>query len=284
MLENAGAIVFTPRERDWQKEEIIVDNDGSKRNYVEVTSKTSWKTSPMPGFMSHSGSYSDGENPFVAGSARMCKTTSSKSRYSLATYQPDFKKAGRYAVYVSYQTLPNSIDDALYTVWHRGERTQFLVNQQMGGSTWVYLGTFDFDAGYSEFNRVTVSYEGLTHPVAVATGVVIHSEEKESMLLGSDYLLYADPTDNSRVNNCQLFVGALFPEGASQTKKQLFDRPWGGNEGHLLGIKSDYKGEPYTYYFGSAWSKHDVRTMTEWQERSAWTLRTIRQPLEVSLQ
>lgn len=27
----------------------------------------------------------------------------------------------------------------------------------MGGGTWVYLGTFDFDAGYSEFNRVTVS-------------------------------------------------------------------------------------------------------------------------------
>ena len=27
MLEQSGAIVFTPRERDWQKEEIIVDND-----------------------------------------------------------------------------------------------------------------------------------------------------------------------------------------------------------------------------------------------------------------
>ena len=157
MLENAGAVVFTPRERDWQKEEIIVDNDGSKRNYIEVTSKSKWHTTPMSGFMFHEGFYSDGENPFEAGSARMVKTTSSKSRYSLATYQPDFKKAGRYAVYVSYQTLPNSIDDALYTVWHRGERTQFHVNQQMGGSTWVYLGTFDFDAGYSEFNRVTVS-------------------------------------------------------------------------------------------------------------------------------
>ena len=157
MLENAGAVVFTPRERDWQKEEIIVDNDGSKRNYIEVTSKSKWHTTPISGFMFHEGFYSDGENPFEAGSARMVKTTSSKSRYSLATYQPDFKKAGRYAVYVSYQTLPNSIDDALYTVWHRGERTQFHVNQQMGGSTWVYLGTFDFDAGYSEFNRVTVS-------------------------------------------------------------------------------------------------------------------------------
>ena len=157
MLENAGAVVFTPRERDWQKEEIIVDNDGSKRNYVEVTSKEKWQTTPLPGFMLHEGFYSDGENPFEAGSARMTATTSSKSRFSQATYQPDFKKAGRYAVYVSYQTLPNSVDDALYTVWHRGERTQFHVNQQMGGSTWVYLGTFDFDAGYSEFNCVTVS-------------------------------------------------------------------------------------------------------------------------------
>ena len=157
MLENAGAVVFTPRERDWQKEEIIVDNDGSKRNYIEVTKKAKWQTSPVSGFMYHEGFYSDGENPFEAGSARMVKTTSSSTRYSMATYQPDFKKAGRYAVYVSYQSLPNSIDNALYTVWHRGERTQFHVNQQMGGSTWVYLGTFDFDAGYSEFNKVTVS-------------------------------------------------------------------------------------------------------------------------------
>lgn len=157
MLEKAGAIVFTPRERDWQKQEIIVDNDGAKANYIEVTKGDKWQTSKQPGFAFHTGTYTDGENPFVAGSARMVKTTSSKSRYSLATYQPYFQKAGRYAVYVSYQTLENSIPDALYTVWHKGERTQFHVNQQMGGGTWVYLGTFDFDAGYSEFNRVTVS-------------------------------------------------------------------------------------------------------------------------------
>jgi hypothetical protein len=157
MLENAGAVVFTPRERDWQKEEIIVDNDGAKRNYFEVTAHGKWQTTSQPGFAWHKGNYQDNENPFEAGTARMAKTTSSNKRYSLATYQPDFRKAGRYAVYVSYQTLPNSIDDALYTVWHKGELTQFHVNQQMGGSTWVYLGTFDFDAGYSEFNRVTIS-------------------------------------------------------------------------------------------------------------------------------
>ena len=33
MLENAGAIVFTPRERDWQRHEVIVDNDTPKSGY-----------------------------------------------------------------------------------------------------------------------------------------------------------------------------------------------------------------------------------------------------------
>ena len=171
MLEQAGAVVFTPRERDWQKQEIIVDNDGSKRNYIEVTSHGKWQTTSERGFAFHTGSYANGENPFTAGTARMAKTTSSKSRYSMATYQPDFKKAGRYAVYVSYQTLPQSVDNVQYTVWHRGERTVFHVNQQMGGSTWVYLGTFDFDAGYSEFNRVTVSNQSNQNGVVTTDAV-----------------------------------------------------------------------------------------------------------------
>ena len=157
MLENAGAVVFTPRERAWQKEEVIVDNDGSKRNYIEATSHGRWKDAPMAGFAYHDTAYVDNENPFVAGTARMVKTTNSKSRYSLASYQPDFPKSGRYAVYVSYQTVDNSIDNAEYTVWHKGERTVFHVNQRMGGGTWVYLGTFEFDKGYSEFNRVTLT-------------------------------------------------------------------------------------------------------------------------------
>ena len=157
MLENAGAIVFTPRERAWQKEEVIVDNDGSKRNYIEATSHGRWKDAPMAGFAYHDTAYVDNENPFEAGTARMVKTTNSKSRYSLASYQPDFPKSGRYAVYVSYQTVDNSIDNAEYTVWHKGERTVFHVNQRMGGGTWVYLGTFEFDKGYSEFNRVTLT-------------------------------------------------------------------------------------------------------------------------------
>lgn len=159
MLENAGAVVFTPRERDWQPQEVIVDNDqiNSLASYHEHNYRHAWMNAPQPGFALHEGNYHDGENPFVAGSARMIETTKSKNRLATVSYQPTFPEAGRYAVYVSYQTVPASIDDAHYTVWHRGQKTEFRVNQQMGGSTWVYLGTFDFDAGSSPANSVVLS-------------------------------------------------------------------------------------------------------------------------------
>lgn len=171
MLELSGAYVFSPRERDWQKAEVIVDNDANKGFYNEFNGSHKWEQAPLQGFAKHSGVYHDRENPFEAGTARMVKTTRSASHETLANYQPNFPKAGRYAVYVSYQTLDNSVDDVLYTVWHRGEQTQFRVNQQMGGSTWVYLGTFDFDAGYSAFNRVTVSNKSAHHGIVTTDAV-----------------------------------------------------------------------------------------------------------------
>lgn len=159
MLEHAGAVVFTPRERDWQREEIIIDNDGRRQgvSYLEVNTKKEWTATGKPGFALTKTTYHDGENPFEAGTARMAETISKEKKQSLVSYQPTFGKEGRYAVYVSYQTLPTSVDDALYTVWHKGIATTVRVNQQMGGGTWVYLGTYDFDRGSSEWNRVTVS-------------------------------------------------------------------------------------------------------------------------------
>ena len=154
MLENAGAVVFTPRERDWQKNEVIVDNGG--RGYVEDSGKETWKTAQEKGFAYHAGTYRDGENPFTQGTARAVKATK-KADVSWASYQPNIPQGGKYAVYVSYQSLKNSVSDAQYIVMHKGQRTVFKVNQQIGGGTWVYLGTFDFDRGNNEFNRVVVT-------------------------------------------------------------------------------------------------------------------------------
>lgn len=155
MLERAGAVVYTPRERDWQKNEVLVDNDNG-RGYVEDDGREKWRTAQAKGFAPRNGVYRDGENPFLQGTARQVRTVR-KGHESWASYQPQIPQAGRYAVYVSYQTLPNSVSDVQYIVCHKGQRTLFRVNQQMGGGTWVYLGTFDFDSGSSTDNRVIIT-------------------------------------------------------------------------------------------------------------------------------
>ncbi|MEL5892272.1 xanthan lyase [Bacteroides sp. GD17] len=159
MLENAGANVLLPRERDSQTAEVIVDNDGSLNSrsvYTEVSADKSWMQGSGPGFAHLRAQYKDFENPFKEGTYRAIETIK-KGTESTAEWIPELPAAGQYAVYVSYQTLPNSADDALYTVYHKGGATQFKVNQQMGGGTWIYLGTFGFDAGKSNACKVVLS-------------------------------------------------------------------------------------------------------------------------------
>lgn len=158
MLENAGAILFTPRERDWQKHEVIVDNDTPAQHgtYVEQNGQHEWSEAGV-GFAQTKETYLDAENPFEHGTTRMAPTQTRRSGTASVTWTPEIPEDGRYAVYVSYTTLPTSVSDATYTVRHRGQQTHFRVNQQMGGGTWVYLGTFDFAAGNSRENSVTLT-------------------------------------------------------------------------------------------------------------------------------
>lgn len=174
MLEKAGAVVFTPRERDWQKHEVIVDNDTRRTTmgiYIETQGSHAWQQTDSAGFAYHSGVYVDQENPFKAGTARQAQTIENSRHTSEISYLPDIPESGRYAVYVSYQTVEGSIDDAHYTVWHQGIPTEFRVNQQMGGSTWVYLGTFEFDKGSSNDNRVVLSNQSRHHGIVTADAV-----------------------------------------------------------------------------------------------------------------
>lgn len=137
----------------------------------------------------------------------------------------------------------------------------------------------------SNFNKITVWYEGLTKPCDFASGVVIHSEDKESVVLGSNYVHYADPTDNPAKHNFQVYVAALFPYGEVKTKMLKYDTPNKGIEGHALGIlKKLENNQKYTYYAGSAWSKADVRTQREWQVRIDSFLNAIAMPLEVTIE
>ena len=123
----------------------------------------------------------------------------------------------------------------------------------------------------SHFNRMTVWYDGIQHPTALASGVVLHGDDH--LILGSNYVLYADPTDNPSLHQSQIYVATLFPEGVDKTcllESEL---------NHGIGIISHYLGAPYTYYFGSAWSQYDVRSLAQWQIVTDEFLANLRQPL-----
>lgn len=175
MLENAGAIVYTPRERDTQKNEIIVDNDTPNASlYLEVGSKKAhWATAPIKGFAQKKAIYRDGENPFTDGTCRFIPTERKKKNkdQAFAEWVPTLPAKGEYAVYVSYRTLPNSVSDAKYLVFHNGGVTEFKVNQKIGGGTWVYLGTFEFDKGNNNYGMVVLSNESSEHGVVCADAV-----------------------------------------------------------------------------------------------------------------
>lgn len=136
----------------------------------------------------------------------------------------------------------------------------------------------------SNFNKMTVWYDGLTTPTDFATGFPIHEEDTETKTFAKDYVSYADPTDNVEVNNSQVYVGVLFPEGIDHTYYQLFDKKHDGATGHALGLKRGLKnGEKYSYYFGAAWSKYDVRSYAEWQIRIKDYLDALKNPLQVEV-
>lgn len=163
MLENAGAYVLLPRERDTQVNEVVVDNDsswisapvhdvagwaGAMRGIGHYSENGKWKDSGN-GFADLQATYTGIENPFTMGSARQseCIPHGKKGGLAVAEWAPEIPARGEYAVYVSYRSFPNSTTSACYTVHHMGGVSRFAVNQKIGGGTWIYLGTFEFEKG-----------------------------------------------------------------------------------------------------------------------------------------
>lgn len=156
MLENAGAYVMLPRERDTSPVEVIIDADSPLS--PGYSDGNGWKTAQsVPGFAMSGGQLGDRCNPFREGKVRAAKTVGSHRQESQARWNAEIPQRGTYTVYVSYASLPESSRAAYYTVNSlRGEET-FVVDQTMGGGTWIRLGEFPFGEGMSELPLVTLS-------------------------------------------------------------------------------------------------------------------------------
>jgi hypothetical protein len=101
MLENAGAIVYSSRERDWQTECVIVDNSDDKLSF-KLTSpkKRSWQK--RMGF----GYNPDSTKICLSGNKSTVHTINTNSGKAtdnaVAMWIPNIPSDGDYAVYVTY--------------------------------------------------------------------------------------------------------------------------------------------------------------------------------------
>lgn len=163
MLENAGAYVVMPRERDTSTIELIIDPDGEYaiHGYQETPAhkadkKHKWKDGGT-GFGHIKAEITQGHNPFRAGAVRENLATTDRDKASTAQWRAEVPATGEYAVYVSYKSLPNSCPEVHYTVHTASGPEHFTIDQRKGGGTWVYLGTFPFNGGESELPLVELA-------------------------------------------------------------------------------------------------------------------------------
>ena len=177
MLENSGAYVMTPRERDTQWREIICDNDrafdGPREGRIRKAGRydeTGTWTAAGEGFADTKPVYTFSDHPFKSGTARQARCSGNEAT-AKAIWTPRIEQRGRYAVYISYKTLPGSTRRAHYTVRHLGGETEFSVNQRRGGGTWIYLGTFEFAEGTE--GQVILDNRGASGEIVTADAVKI---------------------------------------------------------------------------------------------------------------
>jgi hypothetical protein len=136
-LENAGAKVFTARERGHNTNTAIADNDGE--GYTEIGNGFSNGAS---GFKDTSP-YVYGENPFAAGTTRQFSSTGG----GIAQWIPEVPENGYYTVYVSWDSDSSNSPNAHYRITHLGGVIDRYYDQRNHGSTWQYIETLYLEEG-----------------------------------------------------------------------------------------------------------------------------------------
>ena len=157
-----------------------------------------------------------------------------------------------------------------------------------GSTNVVETRIITLDAG-SHLNKTIVTYANLQETLPVATGIVLHEPNGVANIVtdtANGYMTYVDPT--TAPNQGKIFVGAALPSKAKQIKAVYFSEQErklrNKANGHLLMV-SQYKPKTeYTYYWGFAWDKADIKTPKAWNEYMAHFTQKLRTPLNVDIQ
>ncbi|NEW84822.1 MAG: hypothetical protein GZ094_20975 [Mariniphaga sp.] len=258
MLENSGANVFLPRERDWQSQEVIVDNDKPTPDSELIISDGIAVEQIVKGFIKNDTLFS-GDNPFQMGTSLRFQNL--KDNNQLIKYIPSFSEKGRYSVSVSYQSDDASLTEVKYTVYHAGGITEFLVNQKIGGGTWIYLGTFDFLVGKNpEMGMVTISC------TSEKPGFISADAVKFGGGMGN---VARRPPEESVQNKKSLAEKNTKTESV-KNNPQLFDYKLSGKPGYLEGARYYLQsaGFPDTLTYNLNKNSNDYND--DYQSRGKW--------------
>ncbi|MCA9254070.1 MAG: family 10 glycosylhydrolase, partial [Phycisphaerales bacterium] len=100
-----------------------------------------------PGFSILSGAWSTGSFGTPWGADYRWALTTSGAASANVEWRPTLNASGWYDVDVFFVDGTNRADDAPFTVHHATGSSPIFLDQQVGGASWVSLGTFYFDAG-----------------------------------------------------------------------------------------------------------------------------------------
>ncbi len=135
---NAGAHVYTVRERDPNRNSIIVDNTDLTSDELigtwyesSYTGTANWGTG-VPYLYTHGSGTSEAT--------------------AKAIYAPNFPADGYYAVYVWFRAYSDRSPTVRVEIHHDGGTTIWTLNQQRDGSIWKYIGTYYFKSGKDKDN------------------------------------------------------------------------------------------------------------------------------------
>ncbi len=153
-LWNAGARVIPVRERDMNEAEVVVDGDdpATGSGYFETGA---WTAATGTGY---------------AGTDYRWTETVIGSPTATAVWTATLPTDSHSAVYVWYRQGDTHTPDARYTIHHAGGATDVVVNQQIHGDTWHYVGTYGFRGG-DEARVVLTNQSNVVGRVVVADAV-----------------------------------------------------------------------------------------------------------------
>jgi hypothetical protein len=135
MLENAGAQVFTVKDRGMNTESVVIDNDAPSSGGSYQESGSGFEDGAAGWAAAETRAY--GDDPFDAGTTRRFPADGG----GMVSWIPDVPSEGLTTVYVAWDSDSANAQDAHYRIIHAGGTIDRWFDQTVHGSTWQYLET-----------------------------------------------------------------------------------------------------------------------------------------------